>query len=480
MTAYQTLFNLYKEIHPLEQFRSLANWDGRVNLPFGAVESRQMMVKSLNDVIDAKRKAVLTKDMITQAATEKLNEWDERNLYLIQSDFRAKTLVPDQLRNDLRLACNQGQNIWAKAKQNNDWSMMQPVFEKIVQLRREKNKLLLERADQSLYEVSLINYIRGYTLAELNQLLDRLAEKLSPIVKQRSAQTPPKLPEIKLEKQLQICKIILSGLGYDFNRGQINLSEKAFHTAMDNDSRIAVRADIANIWGTISSAVHEMGHALHGFGVPKEFNEQPVGSSGDYASREAMAFIWQVHVLSKPEIIRYISTVIKQETGIEISSEEFEAVINFHSRGPIRIGADNSSYILHIVIRTKIEQALLNGELEVADLPKRWAELYDQYLGVEVPNDAQGCLQDIHWYKGSFGYFPAYAVAHLYSAVLMEKAESDLPSLSADLAQGNGRALISWLEEHIYRFANLHPGRTLIRQTIGRDVDVNEFVKTAI
>ncbi len=480
MSSYLALRTLYQQIHPLTQIRSVLSWDTRAMMPNGAVTERAAMMRSLDQSISRLLREVPVHTLLEEASAESLGDWDTENLRLMGRDYIRHRAVPDRLAGELNTSAYEGRTLWAQAKANNDWASMQPVFAKIIDAERKKIKLLRDVLGVGSYEVCLFDFVRGYSAQELNVIIDTLVRRLSPLVRTRHIPEAVQLPRVSRAKQLRVCHELLEGLGFDFNHGRIDVSAKAFHSSTDEDSRIGLRISPNNIWSTISSAVHEMGHALHKLHRPKAYWGQPVGTPGDFAMREAMAFVWQVHACRTPEFLNHASTVIQSVTGQDITTQQLHNAAWAPSRGPIRVGADPLSYMLHIAVRTKIEQELLVEMRDVDTVPERWAELYHEYLGVEVPNDAMGCLQDIHWYKGAFGYFPAYALGHLNAAALIRHAETDIPELRTSLGQGHGAPLVDWLDRHVYRFANLHSGRFLVEQSTGSAVNVDAFIDRLI
>lgn len=476
MSSYHALRLLYQQIRPLTQIRTILTWDTRVMMPPGVAQERALMMRGLDQAISRLLRDVPVQKLLEEAAHEDLNEWDSENLRLMGREYIRHRAIPDALASELNAAAYAGRNLWAKAKADNNWKAMVPVFTNIIKAERKKIKILSETLNYEPYEVCLVDFIRGYKVKEVNDVIATLVRRLSSLVRTRNIPEPITLPAISRNKQLRISRELVQGLGFDFNHGRIDISSKAYHTSTDEDSRIGLRVMRDNVCTTISSAVHEMGHALHKLHQPKAYQGQPVGNPGDFAMREAMAFIWQVHACRTPEFLGHASDVIFKHSNERIDVKTMQSVYRQPTRGPLRSSSDALSYMLHIAVRTKIEQELLVEERDVETVPQRWAELYDEYLGVDVPDDANGCLQDIHWYKGAFGYFPAYALGHLNAAALMRHAEGDMPDLRSHLAIGNGLPLVGWLDRHVYKFANLYSGRVLTDDIVGSPVTVDDFI----
>ena len=475
MSAYASLHTLYQQTHPLTQIRAVLSWDSRVVMSEGAMNQRAVMMRSLDQAISRQLREVPVDKLLQQAAKEDLDEWDSENLRLMGRDYVRHRAINDQLAAELNNAARAGRTNWAALRAQNNWKGMLPIFRDLITAERKKIKILKDVFNCDPYEVCLVDFVRGYSAVEVNEIMNKLVRRLSSLVRTRHIPDPIKLPKIGKDTQLQICQSLMGELGFDFRHGRIDLSAKAFHTGTDTESRIGLRIS-PNVMTTISSAVHEMGHALHRLNRPPDVWGQPVGTAGDFAMREAMAFIWQVHACRTPEYLQYTSGVIRDIAKRDIDPQVLGNALSQPVRGPLRQGADPLSYMMHIAVRTKIEQELLIEGRDVETVPQRWAELYDEYLGIDVPDNANGCLQDIHWYKGAFGYFPAYALGHLNAAAMMAQAELDIPDLRENLYAGNGSALVSWLDRHVYRYANLYSGRVLVEKATGAPVNVDDFI----
>jgi carboxypeptidase Taq len=476
MSAYSSLRALYQQTHPLTQIRSILSWDSRVIMSPGAINERAVMMRALDQAISRQLNEVDVQHLLKQAGGETLDEWDTENLRLMGRDYIRHRAIDDALASELNNAARAGRTNWAVLRAQNNWKGMMPLFRDVINAERKKIKILTNVLGCRPYEVVLFDFVRGYSVDNVNEMMDTMVRRLSSLVRTRHIPAPVRFPRMARDTQLKICHSLMEELGFDFNHGRIDLSAKAFHTGTDEESRIGLHIVPNNVMTTISSAVHEMGHALHRLNRPPEYRGQPVGSAGDFAMREAMAFIWQIHACRTPEFLSHVSSVIRDIAKKDIPAQTLRDVAFQPSRSPLRQGADPVSYMLHIAVRTKMEQELLVEGRDVETVPQRWAELYDEYLGVDVPDDANGCLQDIHWYKGAFGYFPAYALGHLNAAAMMRQAELDMPDLRLNLSVGNGSALVNWLKRHVYRYANLYSGRLLVEKATGLPVNIDDFI----
>jgi carboxypeptidase Taq len=271
------------------------------------------------------------------------------------------------------------------------------------------------------------DHITDTLLPDLKNFLQSYAIPIAPPAMTEPLAIPP-------AAQLNIMEQVIRDMGFDFSQGRLDVSLKAFFEKTDHDRRIVTRIDPANVMAGLSSAVHETGHALHYQYLPHDWRTQPVGRAGDYCMREAVAFIWQIFVAQTPEFHIYLSHYLRDMAGLTVDPAALFLSQNTIRPSPLRIGSDPATYALHILIRYRIERDLVNGQQDVKNLPQRWAEEYRDALMVDVPDHVHGVLQDIHWYKGSFGYFPCYLLALLYAAQLFHKAKADIPDLVTGFA----------------------------------------------
>jgi carboxypeptidase Taq len=269
---------------------------------------------------------------------------------------------------------------------------------------------------------------------------------------------------------------IITDMGFDFKHGRLDVSIKAFFEKTDQDRRIVTAIDKKHFMGGLSSAIHEAGHALHYQFLPEEWVSQPVGEAGDFCMREAMAFMWQIFVAQTPTFNIYLARLLHSVAGLTVDPQQIDAAQNIIRPSPLRIGSDPASYALHIMIRYHIERDLINGTQDVAALPQRWNEEYLKGLNIDVPSNMSGLLQDIHWYKGSFGYFPCYLLAMLYAAQLFHKAKQDIPDLVQGFTNGHFAPLVQWLRDKVYSQANFYDGPTLLERATGEPLNPHYFI----
>jgi carboxypeptidase Taq len=256
----------------------------------------------------------------------------------------------------------------------------------------------------------------------------------------------------------------------------MDASDKAFHKGMDADNRIAINIVPDNFLSTVYSGIHEAGHAIHHQHRPVDWFAQPVGTSGDFCIREAMAFIWQYYTCREPQFIEILAAETSAIAGEVVTADDLWPSVNQSRPSVLRNGHGDANYMAHILIRYEMERDLINGVIEAEDVPSVWNKKIKDCLGLDVPDDGQGCLQDIHWYKGSFGYFPCYALAHFYAAQLFDKARTTIADFPDRFLADNAAVMTEFLAWNVYSKANSAPGLQIIESALGAKLDARYFI----
>jgi len=312
--------------------------------------------------------------------------------------------------------------------------------------------------------------------AELRGLLDQIKD--CPQVPDAFLNQP-----IAPQTQLSFTEIVLKAMGFSFDHGRQDISAHPFSLAVDpQDVRITTRVDEHDIREALYSSVHEGGHALYEQGLSVEHIGLPVSEACSLSIHESQSRLWENNIArSLPFWEHFFPTLASMYPDQLIGKtpvDLFKAV-NLVTPGLIRISTDELSYHFHIILRTELEDALINRQLKVADLPAAWNEKVKNYLGLDVPNDAQGVLQDIHWSHGSFGYFPTYSLGSFYAAQFVDAAKHAIPGLDSDIRKGEFGQLKSWLNQEIHAQGRLYSSEELCTRVTGKPLDVQHFIRYA-
>ncbi len=485
MPAYTELKRRYEAAHIISTIEALLAWDERVVMPHGSGQERVAMHHVLHEVARTQYLGTAQLKPLLQAAlTENphLSAWDQRNLahMVDMNDDPPLDIVPN-LRADLKAYETQCRQLWPDARAASNWPLMANPFGQLIYYRRLLNTAIATvRDEQSPYDIALSGFTRRWRTRSFDHVIENLLPSLKAFLQRPRKHSLQSSAPLALAPTLQltIMKQIITDMGFDFEQGRLDVAPtKAFFAKTDHDRRIVTRLDAANALGNISSTIHETGHALHYQHLPEEWRAQPVGKAGDMCMREAVALFWQIFVAQTPEFSTYLSGLLEEHAAVSLSGEELYQRQQYIGASPTRVGSDPATYALHILIRYQIERDLINGIQDVSTLPQRWAYDYAQELGVAVPNDGMGVLQDIHWYKGSFGYFPCYLLALLYAAQMFHAMEKAMPTMRQAISKGDFAPIVGWLRDNIYSHANFYDGLTLLENATGEVPNPAYFIE---
>jgi carboxypeptidase Taq len=334
----------------------------------------------------------------------------------------------------------------------------------------------------------LNRYERGITTTQVKDIFDFHKPQLVALIaaiRENAAQVDDSVlhQPFDISKQREFALDIVRKFGYDFDRGRQDESVHPFATNFSSgDVRITTRFMPQDVLSGLMAVVHETGHARYEQGLPVAWRSQPAGASAGMAVHESMSLLLEMVIGRGQSFLQYLQPLLAKQlsiSGPEWQTDNLYRVLNQVQRSLIRIDADELTYPVHIMLRYELERQLLDGELAVKDLPEAWNQGMASRLGVTPANDAEGCLQDIHWSLGAFGYFPSYAVGAVMAAQWLESLRADIPGLDEQIAQGEFSALFSWLNENIYSSGATLTGGEMIKQVTGRELSAQPWLRYA-
>ncbi len=397
--------------------------------------------------------------------------------------FEKEKRLPTEFVTELARVCGEAYQHWVEARKNSDFAMFAPDLKKIVGLKREEAKLL--GFESSPYDALIDNFEPYTTSAGISQLFSELKAFLVEFI------TRIKGSRIKIngsvlrcdcpvEEQSRFVKMVAREIGYNFNAGRLDTSVHPFSISFHpTDARITSRWDRHNIMEGITSVVHESGHSMYEQGLLAGNYGTPMGEYVSLGIHESQSRMWENIIGRSRHFWRYFYPRLRKTFPAAFgatSLEVFYRALNSVKPSLIRTDADEATYNLHIILRFEIEKALIEGSIEVEDLPSIWNRKVKEYLGIRVPNDAKGVLQDIHWSGGSFGYFPTYALGNLYAAQFYAAARKDMPDLEKEIARGRFDGLHEWLKKSIYVHGKLFSASELAQRVTGEGLNSKYFI----
>jgi carboxypeptidase Taq len=394
--------------------------------------------------------------------------------------LRAASLPPDLVEAASR-ACSACEHVWRGARRDSDFARVRPKLEEVVRLVREQAKCLSGALGLSPYDALMDGYQRGIGAAEVSAVFDAHAAWLKDALPQaeavQAAREAPAVPSGPYDEEAQeaLCRMLAERAGLEPDHFRLDRSTHPFCGGSPTDVRITTRYNSTDATSAAMGVLHESGHALYERGLPADWARQPVGEAAGMAAHESQSLIIEMQACRTDAYIGWLAARMSEAFGRDVDPAALAARVRRVERGWIRVEADEMTYPAHVILRFELEQALVSGDLAVADLPGAWNDGMQRLLGTTPPDDAHGCLQDIHWYDGAFGYFPCYTLGAIAAAQLMAAARAATPDLDAALGEGELAPLVGWLRQNVHGRASRYGFNELLIEATGRKLEVADF-----
>lgn len=428
-------------------------------------------------LLDCEADASLAGDPLSAAAVN-VREW--------RRDYDRATKLPAELVVELSQTTSRAKAEWAEARKHNDYARFAPWLDQIITLSQRQADCYGWPEDGEPWDALADGYEAGMTAAGVADVFTPLRDKLVVLIDRlMGSSTPPSnaFNELKLpvDQQEALVRRISEAVGFDFNRGRLDTSSHPFCSGTHYaDIRLTTRFADDNVNDALGSTLHETGHGLYEQGLPSEHLGTPRGNAVGLSIHESQSRLWENQVGRSRAFWTWCHPLLTEHFGEAVaglSPDGVYAAANRVSPSLIRVEADEATYNLHIMIRFELERALMKGDLTAADLPTAWNEKYRDYLGVTVPDDARGCLQDIHWSMGALGYFPTYTLGNLYSAQFFEAAQTELGDLHTQFAVGDFAPLLNWLRTHIHAPGMTYTSADLCQHVTGKPLTADPLMR---
>jgi carboxypeptidase Taq len=491
-TPYEQLRTHLRQAGTLASVSSLLGWDQETYMPHAAAAHRAEQQALLATLVHERRTDQRLGELI--AACER----DERvmkqtgaavNVREARRDYDLATRVPSDLVAELAKVGSQAQEAWKAAREKSDFAAFRPWLEKMVALKRREAECLRGTgvSGGELYDALLDQYEPGMSSARVAAIFGPLREQLSGLIarvaaSKKKVNTKPLTAKIPGEAQHAFGQFVLGAMGFDLNAGRLDTTTHPFCSGMaPGDTRLTTRYRDEKFTDALYGTMHEMGHGLYEQGLPKDkhFGE-PLGDSISLGIHESQSRMWENFVGRSLEFWKWALPKSKKYFGAALAKwtpDDMYRAVNTCSPSFIRVEADEGTYNLHIMLRFELERGLLSGALKVKDLPGEWNKRFKDYLGLDVPDDRRGCLQDVHWSFGLMGYFPTYTLGNLYAAQFWEKINKDLPELRKQIAKGEFAPLREWLLKNIHQHGKRYRAEELCEKVTGKPLSADPLLR---
>jgi carboxypeptidase Taq len=480
---YQSLTRTFTRLSRFQHLSAIAGWDMFAMMPPGGSTARGEALAELgvlqHQILTDKKVG----DWLRNALQEELNDVEQANLREMTRHYQQAALLPESLVEAKALAGSKCEHAWRTQRPANDWAGFSANLKEVVKLSREEAKIRAQAKGCSPYDALLDIFEPDMTSARLDVLFadlkSWLPDLLQRVVEKQSRETliAPVGPfPVATQRELGLEAMTL--LGFDFNAGRLDVSAHPFCGGVPEDVRITTRYDENELLSALFGVVHETGHARYEQNLPRQWLGQPVALARSTAIHESQSLFFEMQLGRSEAFLKRLVPAIIQHFGAQPAFEESN-FIAWNQRvkpGFIRVDADEVSYPAHVILRYEIERALINGEIEVDDIPALWNEKMQAWLGLSTEgNYRNGCMQDIHWTDGGFGYFPSYTLGAMYAAQLFQAARNALPGLDEAIAQGDFSALFDWLRQNIWQHGSRFSTSQLIEQATGEALNSRYF-----
>lgn len=488
MSHFQTLLNKVNEVNDLEKAFQILSWDRETYMPKAGMNERIQQMTTIRRLIHRMSTTDEYGEMIGRASAElngaDPNGFEKRLIALLDRQYKRQRQLPPAMVKRAAIASGKGREAWVQARASNDFAHFRPHLEEIVAILQEQAEIF--GYEEEKYDAFIRFFEHGMTTADVRRLFNAVKKETKPLldaIQERGTAIDDALlhQSYPREKQIEFARYIAKAVGYDFERGHLGTVVHPFATSFSrNDARITSRwyPDFLNpgLFGTL----HESGHAMYEQGTHPDFSRTPLARGGSMALHESQSRsveniigrslgFWRVHY---PQLQAIFPDQLNGH-----SVEAFHRAINKVQPSYIRVEADEVTYNLHIILRFELEQAMLNGDLVVADLPTAWNDKFTELIGITPPDNTQGCLQDVHWSRPLFGYFPTYALGNLYGAQFYEAMCEQDPTIGARLENGDPMGVVDWLRENIHQHGSKFPPNELVMNTTGKPLSHEPFMR---
>ena len=481
---YDQLMDRVKDIGRLRAIEQLLEWDQETQMPRSGVQPRAESAALIAGLAHERLIGEELRSLLDTASADESDFAVQTNLREMRRTVARSVNIPTALVKDIAQTSILAKDAWASARKTSDFGEFAPFLAKLIDLKKRMAECI--GYDTEPYDALMDEFEPGARAADIEQLFASLREATVGLLERvRGASQRPDTSilarKYPIDRQVRLSRKMAETLGFDFTAGRADVSVHPFCTTIGgcSDVRITTRYDEQFLSGALFGTVHETGHALYEQGLLREHTFTPMGEAVSLGIHESQSRMWENMVGRGRPFWSYhwggLKAVFPESLG-DLSLEEFYGAINAVEPSFIRVEADELTYNLHIILRFELERALFNDSLNVEDVPAAWNEKMSTSLGITPKNDAEGCLQDIHWSLGAFGYFATYALGNLYAAQFFAQARKDIPELYDRIAANDHKPLLGWLRKNIHQHGRRFRAGELVERVTGSPLSIEPFV----
>lgn len=483
---YTRLETRFRRLNALSEAQAVLHWDMSTVMPRGGHEARSEQLAELSAVHHSLLTAPETGDLIAAAKADAadLTDWQRANLREIERRFTKATALSEDLVTRLSRASTTCEAVWRDARADNDFKAVQPYVTELLNLVREQAQVKSQALGLGLYDALLDDYEPGGRSAEIDPVFAELEAFLPDFLGQvldRQAAAPQVIPPkgpFTEAKQKALGQRFMEMLGFDFDHGRLDVSLHPFCGGTPDDVRITTRYDESDFTSALMGVLHETGHAMYERGLPQDWRGQPVGHALGMSVHESQSLLVEMQVCRSETFLRFAAPIMRETFGGSGPAWEADNLFRLYTqveRSFIRVDADEVTYPAHVILRYRLEKALIEGAMEIPDLPGAWNDGMERLLGIRPPTNTVGCLQDIHWYDGAWGYFPTYTLGAMTAAQLYAAARDQDAEIEPAIGRGDFAPLMAWLRENVHGKGSFGSAKDMLVAATGKALDPKVF-----
>jgi carboxypeptidase Taq len=481
--AYQDLQQRHRRLHRLSHLQALAQWDQSANMPAKGNEARSQALAEMGGLLHLLATEPALPGLLAQAAAETLDAEQQANLREMKRSWRAANALPQQLVEAKSLAISRCEHAWRSQRPANDWAGYLANLREVVRLTRQEAACLAEGTGLSLYDALLDQYEPGMRSATVDALFGDLRQWLPGLIRDvqaRQAGQHTQVPQGPFDKAAQraLGADAMRLMGFDFEAGRLDESVHPFCGGVPEDVRMTTRYAADNFLGALMGTIHETGHGRYEQNLPRDWLGQPLAQARSMGLHESQSLSFEMQLGSHPAFASLLKPLLVKHLGDQPAFEErnLHRLLTRVIPGHIRVDADEVTYPAHILLRYDIERALMEGEIECEDIPALWDAKMQDLLGIDTRGNLQdGCMQDVHWGEGLFGYFPCYTLGAMYAAQWFAAMRRAMPDLDARIAAGDLAPVFDWLRENIWTQGSRWETAELVQRASGEPLNPAHF-----
>ena len=483
--SYNELCRVWSRLYRFNHLASIVGWDRNAMMPPKGNEARAAAEAELSALIHRTRTEPRLAELLRAAEQEPLADVERANLREIQRDWRDANALPEALVEAKTLAGAKCEHAWRSQRPANDWPGFLENFREVVKLAREESQLLAADSGLTRYDALMDRFEPGVRAADIDRIFADVKQWLPDLVsrvqaKQRDEKNIAPVPPFPVAGQRTLNLAVMQLLGFDFAAGRLDESTHPFSGGVPEDVRLTTRYRAEDFAQSLMGSIHETGHARFEQNLPREWLGQPIGVARSYGIHESQSLSFEMQLARSRGFVGLLAPMLSAQFGAQpaFSADNLFRLLTRVKPGFIRVDADEVTYPAHVILRYEIERALIEGEIEAEDIPALWDEKMKGLLGLDTRgNFKDGCMQDVHWTEGAFGYFPSYTLGAMYAAQWFAAMRRATPDLDARIAAGDLAPVFAWLNANIWSQASRWDTPELVRRASGEALNPQHLRK---